>query len=257
MLGINEIDRKLKPRGFVLIETETSFSHEALIRKILSDDSTLVYLDGPQKLGEELYGKKPVGETFFFDVIAGKEFPKPVIVSLTSVFYMPRKAKIERPEEILFFLGHLRLKYKDSISVGLIHYDAVPEKFSNLLEINADVALRIHPMGKKAVAIVRRHKVPQLVGETIEFTLRRERSMVRDLIEEARERPERIKEILKALEGKSVERSVINALKDLLPALKDKDEEYYGRLVEFLKRHGVSIEEIEACVEENIEEYER
>ena len=168
MLGIKEIDRLAKPKGLVLIESETSFPYEATLRKII-EDKTLVYLDGPLSLAEKILGKKAMGREFFSDLLKGELYEKPVIASLTPIYYKPDILRLSRPEELLFILGHLREAYSDSIAVARLHFDAVPEKFSNLLEIQADIVLRLHPMGSKAVAIIRRHPRPSLIGDTIEF----------------------------------------------------------------------------------------
>ena len=171
MLGIKEVDRLVKPKGLVLIESETSFPYEAVLRKLLAD-KTLVYLDGPKSLGEKLFGKKPIGREFFEHLLRGEKPEKPVIASLTPLYYKPDIAKLSQPEDLLFTLAHLREAYSDSIAIARLHFDAVPEKFSNLLEIQADIVLRMHPMGPKAVAIVRRHPRPSVIGDTVEFGVR-------------------------------------------------------------------------------------
>ena len=80
-------------------------------------------------------------------------------------------------------------------------------------------------------------------------------SMIRELIEAVREDPKRIDELIEALKRTKLDETAKKLLLDLLVNLKDRDKEAYKKLYEVVRGFH-SKETIDACEEENIEEYE-
>jgi len=79
--------------------------------------------------------------------------------------------------------------------------------------------------------------------------------MIRELIEAVREDPKRIDELIEALKGKKLDETAKKLLLDLLVNLKDRDKEAYQKLYKIVITY-ISAETIDACEEENIEEFE-
>ena len=79
--------------------------------------------------------------------------------------------------------------------------------------------------------------------------------MFRELIEAVREDPKRIDELIEEIKKRELDETAKKLLLDLLVYLKDRDKEAYKKLYEVVNTY-LSKEAIDACEEENIEEYE-